>query len=219
MGRLAASILAADFGHLADQMKMVEPHAEAFHIDIMDGHFVPPIALGGVVVASVRPVTERTFHGHLMVEAPESFFEELAEAGMDMVSFHMEAVADPEPCIRKARGAGMGVGLTLNMETPVEAVFPYLGSVDDVMLMSIRPGWSGQKLDPAVLPRVEAVRREMERAGVDIGLEVDGGVKLDNARRCVEAGANVLIAASAIFRAEDPAGVAQQLAEIAKGGQ
>jgi ribulose-phosphate 3-epimerase len=218
MGRLAASILAADFGHLADQMKLVEPHAEVFHIDIMDGHFVPPIALGGVVVASVRAVTRRTFHGHLMVEAPETFFEELSEAGMDVVSFHMEAVTDPEPGIGKAHGAGMGVGLTLNMETPVEAVFPYLRSVDDVMLMSIRPGWSGQELDPAVLPRVEAVRREIDQQGLDIGLEVDGGVKLDNARRCVEAGANVLIAASAIFQAEDPAGAAQQLAEIAKGG-
>lgn len=217
MGRLAASILAADLGHLADQMKLVEPHADVFHMDIMDGHFVPPIALGGVVVASVRQVTQRTFHGHLMVEAPETFFEELAEAGMDVVSFHMEAVTDPEPGIRKARGAGMGVGLTLNMETPVEAVFPYLGSVDDVMLMSIRPGWSGQELDPAVFPRVEAVRREMDRRGLEIGLEVDGGVKVDNARRCMEAGANVLIAASAIFQAEDPAGAAHQLAEIAKG--
>lgn len=196
---------------------MVEPHADVFHMDIMDGHFVPPIALGGVVVASVRQVTQRTFHGHLMVEAPETFFEELAEAGMDVVSFHMEAVTDPEPGIRKARGAGMGVGLTLNMETPVEAVFPYLGSVDDVMLMSIRPGWSGQELDPAVFPRVEAVRREMDRRGLEIGLEVDGGVKVDNARRCMEAGANVLIAASAIFQAEDPAEAAHQLAEIAKG--
>jgi len=218
MGRLAASILAADFGHLADQMRLVEQHAEIFHIDIMDGHFVPPIALGGVVVASVRSVTQRTFHGHLMVEAPETFFEELSEAGMDVVSFHMEAVKDPEPSIRKARGAGMGVGLTVNMGTPVEALFPYLGAVDDVMLMSIEPGWSGQKLDPAVLARVQAVRREIDRQGLDIGLEVDGGVRLDNARRCVEAGANVLIAASAIFQAEDPAGAAQQLAEIAKGG-
>lgn len=218
MGRLAASILAADFGHLADQMKMVEPYADVFHIDIMDGHFVPPIALGGVVVASVRPVTQRTFHGHLMVQAPETFFEELAEAGMDIVSFHIEAVIDPEPGIRKARGAGLGVGLTLNMETPVEAAFPYLGSVDDVMLMSIRPGWSGQELDPAVFPRVEAVRRELDRRALDIGLEVDGGVKLDNARRCMEAGASVLIAASAIFQSEDPSEAARQLADIAKGG-
>ena len=217
MGRLAASILAADFGYLAAQMKLVEPYADLFHIDLMDGHFVPPIALGGVVVASVRPVTQRTFHGHLMVEAPESYFEELAGVGMDIVSFHMEAVTDPEPAIRKARGAGLGVGLTLKMETPVEAAFPYLDIVDDVMLMSIRPGWSGQELNPDVFPRVQFVRGEIDRRGLDIGLEVDGGVKLDNARRCMEAGANVLIAASAIFRAPDPAEAARQLAEIATG--
>ncbi len=218
MGKLAASILAADFGHLADQMKLVEEYADVFHIDIMDGHFVPPVALGGVVVASVRGVTGRTFHGHLMVERPEDHLAELAEAGLDMVSFHMEAVGDPEPGIRKARGAGMGVGLTLNLETAVDAVFPFLEQVDDVMLMSIRPGWSGQELEPEVFPRVEAVRREIDRRGLDLGLEVDGGVKLENARRCMEAGANVLIAASGIFHAPDPADAARRLAEIAKGG-
>lgn len=219
MGRLAASILAADLGRLADQMKMVEPYAEVFHIDIMDGHFVPPIALGGVVVASVRPTTQRTFHGHLMVEGPAGQFEELAAAGLDVVSFHMEAVhSDPVAAIDKARDAGMGVGLTLNMETPVETVFPFLDQVDDVMLMSIRPGWSGQVLSEEVFPRVEAVRAEIDRRGLDIGLEVDGGVKVDNARRCVDAGANVLIAASAIFQAEDPVKAAGLLAEIAKGG-
>lgn len=219
MGRLAASILAADFGHLADQIRMVEPYAEVFHIDIMDGHFVPPIALGGVVVGSVRPTTQRTFHGHLMVEAPERQFEEFADAGLDIVSFHMEAVGgEPEPAIRKARGTGMGVGLTLNMETPVGSVFPFLEQVDDVMLMSIRPGWSGQALSEQVFPRVQALRAEIDRQGLTIGLEVDGGVKVDNARRCVDAGANVLIAASAIFQADDPAEAARTLAEIAKGG-
>ena len=218
MGRLAASILAADFGHLADQMLAVEPHAEIFHIDIMDGHFVPPIALGAVVVESVRPVTERTFHGHLMVTSPIGLFPDLAAAGMDIVSFHLEADDDPSDGIRAAREAGMGVGITLNMETPVEAAFPLLDQVDDVMLMSIKPGWSGQVLSPAVFPRVEAVRKEIDRRGLDITLEVDGGVKLDNARRCVDAGASVLIAASAIFQAADPAEAARQLAEIAKGG-
>src|SRR5207342_1089821 len=104
----------------------VEAHAETIHIDIMDGHFVPPIALGTVVVASLRPCTDRTLHGHLMVDAPEGFFEELADAGLDVVSFHHEAVDAPEPAIAKARAAGLGVGLTLNMDTPVEAVFPLL---------------------------------------------------------------------------------------------
>ena len=121
MGKLSASILAADLAHLGDQVKLVEPHAEIIHVDIMDGHFVPPIALGTVVVKSLRPVTDRTLHGHLMVDAPEAFFDELREAGLDMVSFHLEAEPEPGPAIRKARGAGLGVGLTLNLETPIAA--------------------------------------------------------------------------------------------------
>ena len=112
----------------------------------MDAHFVPPLTIGPVVVASLRPVTGRVFHGHLMVEAPEGLFDDLAEAGLDVVSFHHEAVADPAPVIAKARGTGMRVGMTLNMETPVDAIFPYLDELDDVMLMSIKPGWSGQVL-------------------------------------------------------------------------
>jgi ribulose-phosphate 3-epimerase len=135
-----------------------------------------------------------------------------------MVSFHAEAVADPAPVIEKARGVGMGVGITMNMETPVETVFPYLEDVDDVMLMSIRPGWSGQPLDPDVFPRLESVRAEIDRRGLQAELEIDGGVKLDNAKRCVEAGASVLIAASAIFQAPDIAAAARDLKSIAEGG-
>jgi ribulose-phosphate 3-epimerase len=218
VGKLAASILAADLAHLADQVKLVHEHAEVIHIDIMDGHFVPPIALGTVVVASLRPHTDRTMHGHLMVDAPASFFAELAEAGLDVVSFHHEAVADPVIAIDEARGAGLGAGVTLNLETPVEAVFPYLDHVDDVMLMSIEPGWSGQTLDPVVYPRIEAMRAEVDRRGLDVDVEIDGGVKADNARRAVDAGATVLISASGIFGAEDPAESARMLRAIADGG-
>ncbi|HET6712131.1 MAG TPA: ribulose-phosphate 3-epimerase [Actinomycetota bacterium] len=217
VGKLAASILSADLAHLADQVKLVEEHAEVIHIDIMDGHFVPPIALGSVVVASLRPHTDRTLHGHLMVDAPESFFEELAEAGLDVVSFHHEAVADPVIAIDKARGAGLRAGVTINLETPVEDVFPYLEQVDDVMLMSIKPGWSGQTIDPAVYPRIEAVRAEVDRRGLDVDVEIDGGVKVDNARRAIDAGATVLISASGIFQAADPAENARVLRAIANG--
>jgi ribulose-phosphate 3-epimerase len=217
MGRLSASILAADFGHLADQVKLIEPYADVIHVDIMDGHFVPPIALGAVVVASLRPVTDRPLHGHLMVEAPEPFFDDLREAGLDMVSFHLEAVPEPGPAIAKARGAGLGVGLTLNMETPVEAVVPYLEDVDDVMLMSIKPGWSFQQLNEEVYPRLGSVRRHIDDAGLRVDLEVDGGIKIDNARRAVEAGATVLIAASGIFAQPDPAEAARALQRVARG--
>jgi ribulose-phosphate 3-epimerase len=216
VGKLAASILAADLGHLADQVKLVSSHAEVIHIDIMDGHFVPPIALGTVVVASLRPVTELTLHAHLMVEAPESYFEELAEAGLDVVSFHHEAVADVGPVLAKARDAGLGVGITINLETPTDAVVPHLEDVDDVMLMSIRPGWSGQTLNPEVYSRLGAVRREIDRRNLAVELEIDGGVKIDNAARAVEAGATVLVVASGIFREPDPADAARRIAEIAR---
>ena len=217
MGTLSASILAADLARLGEQVKLVEPYAEAIHVDIMDGHFVPPIALGAVVVASLRPVTERILHGHLMVDAPEALFDDLAEAGLDLVSFHLEAVGDPGPAIRKARGVGMGVGLTIKLETPVDEVFPHLDRIDDVMLMSIRPGWSGQTLNPEVFPRLEAVRVEIDRRGLALPLEIDGGVKIENARRAVDAGATVLISASGIFGTPDPAAAARRLAEIARG--
>ena len=217
MGVLSASILSADFAHLADQVKLVEPYAEVIHIDVMDAHFVPPLTIGPVVVASLRPVTGRVFHGHLMVEAPEGLFEDLAEAGLDVVSFHHEAVADPAPMIAKARGTGMRVGMTLNMETPVDAIFPYLDELDDVMLMSIKPGWSGQVLDPEVYPRLESVRAEVDRRGLATAVELDGGVKVDNAQRAIDAGATVLVAASAIFQSPDPAAAARELAAIARG--
>jgi ribulose-phosphate 3-epimerase len=217
VGKLAASILSADLAHLADQVKLVHEHAEVIHIDIMDGHFVPPIALGTVVVASLRPHTDRTLHGHLMVDAPGSYFEELAEAGLDIVSFHHEAVHDATVELDKARAAGLGAGVTVKLGTPLEEVFPYLDHVDDVMLMSIEPGWSGQTLDPAVYPRIEAVRTEIDRRGLDVEVEIDGGVKVDNARRAVDAGATVLISASGIFKAADPAENARVLRAIANG--
>ena len=217
MATLSASILAADFAHLADQVKLIEPYAEAIHIDIMDAHFVPPITIGPVVVASLRPVTDLVLHGHLMVETPESLFDELAEAGLDIVSFHHEAVDDPAPIIAKARGAGLRVGMTLNLETPVEASFAYLEELDDLMLMSIRPGWAGQELNPEVYPRLESARVEVDRRGLDTAIEIDGGVKAHNAKRAVDAGATVLVAATALFGSPDPAQAARELAMIARG--
>ncbi|MEA2521662.1 MAG: ribulose-phosphate 3-epimerase [Actinomycetota bacterium] len=217
MGSLSASILGADLAHLADQVAAVEPFVSAIHIDIMDGHFVPPIALGTVVVVSLRPVTDARLHGHLMVDAPTRYFDELAEAGLDIVSFHLEAVPEPGPAIAKARGAGLGVGLTVNLGTPVAAAVPYLEDIDDLMLMSIEPGWSGQTLDPEVYPRIEEARRAIDHAGLHVALEIDGGVKVQNAKAAVDAGATVLIAASGIFEQPDPAGAAKQLSMIAEG--
>lgn len=218
VGKLSVSILSADLAHLADEVKVVGAYADFIHIDVMDAHFAPPLTFGPVLVASLRPVTDLVLHGHLMVEAPEGLFAELAEAGMDVVSFHVEAVDDPAPVIRKARGAGMGVGITVSPETPVERIFPFLEDLDDVIIMSVRPGWSGQKFIPEALPKLEAARRELDRRGLPAGLEIDGGVKLDNAKRCVDAGATVLVVSSAIYGADDAVGAAREFAGIVKAG-
>ena len=212
------SILSADFACLADQVALVEPYADAIHIDVMDGHFAPPITFGPVVVASLRPHTDRVLHGHLMVDAPVNLFDELAEAGMDIVSFHVEAVDDPAPVIRKARGAGMCVGMTVSPETQVERLYPYLEDLDDVMVMSVHPGWAGQRFIPEALPKLDAVRHELDRRGLSTDVEIDGGVKRENAKRCVEAGASVLVVASAIYQAEDIPAAAREMKAIAEGG-
>src|SRR5215212_5110469 len=173
MGKLSASILGADLAHLADQVKAVAAAADVIHIDVMDAHFVPPLTLGPVVVASLRPHTDRVLHGHLMVETPEGLFDELAEAGMEIVSFHVEAVDDPAPVIRKARDARLGVGLTVSPETPVEKAFPHLDDLDDLMVMSVHPGWAGQSFIPEALPKLDAARAEISRRGLEIDLDVD----------------------------------------------
>jgi ribulose-phosphate 3-epimerase len=217
VGKLSASILSADHAALADQVKVVERHADVIHVDVMDAHFVPPLTIGAVVVAALRPHTDRVLHGHLMVEAPDGLFEDLAGAGLNMVSFHAEAVADPASVVRRARGAGMGVGIAVNTETPVERVFPYLDDVDDVIVMGVDPA-SAASFDPGALRRLEAVRAEIDRRGLRTEVEIDGGVNRDNADRCVEAGASVLVAGSAIFGAPDVDAAARELKAIAEGG-
>ncbi|MFM8998651.1 MAG: ribulose-phosphate 3-epimerase [Actinomycetota bacterium] len=214
MGKLSASILSADFSRLGDAIAVVDAEIDVLHIDVMDGRFVPPLTFGAPIVAALRPVTRRTLHGHLMVESPAMLFPQLAEAGMEVASFHIEAEPDPRPAFAAAREVGMRVGITVSPETPVEAVFPFLEEVDDVMVMSVRPGWAGQSFIPGSLERLAAIRAELDRRGGRADLEIDGGVKLDNARRCVEAGATVLVAASAIFQAPEPAAAAAELRAI-----
>jgi ribulose-phosphate 3-epimerase len=218
VGKLAASILSADFAFLADQVKLVEPHADFIHIDVMDAHFVPPLTVGPVVVGSLRPVTSRRLHCHLMIEHPERLFDDFAASGTDMVTCHVEALDDPGPVVRKALGMGMRAGLAVNPDTPVESVFPHLDELDDVIVMSVRPGWAGQSFLPEVLPKIERLRGEIERRGLSTDVEVDGGINAETGARCIAAGATVLAAASSIFKAPDPADAARELAAVARGG-
>ena len=151
-GKVAASILSADHAYLADQIKLVEQHVELIHIDCMDAHFVPVLSVGPVVVEAVRRVSDLPLHCHLMVERPDALFEDFARAGADIVTCHVEAVQDPAGVVRRAGELGMKAGLAVNPETEVKEVFPYLESLDRVLVMSVHPGWAGQHfLDPGTL--------------------------------------------------------------------
>jgi ribulose-phosphate 3-epimerase len=216
-GKVAASILSADFAYLAEQVKLVEQHVELIHIDAMDAHFVPPLSVGPVVVEAVRRVTDLPLHCHLMVDRPEALLGDFAKAGADILTCHLEAVADPAAIARSAADLGVRAGLAVNPDTPVEALFPYLDDLDRVLVMSVRPGWAGQEFLVEALPKIEAARGEIERRGLKVEVEVDGGINDQTAPMCMAAGATVLAAASSIYKARDPAGAARRLAEIARG--
>ena len=216
--RVAASILSADFSRLGDQVKAVEPHADMVHVDVMDAHFVPPLTIGPVVIESLRPVTTLPLHAHLMVESPVDLFEDLRHAGTDIVTFHLEAVAEPKLVIEEAEKTEMRPGIAVNPETKVEDAFPFLELLDNVIVMTLeRTGWAGQPFQESSLAKVEAVRKEIDRRGLAVDVIVDGGINEESGRRCVDAGATVLAAASSMFRVDDPQEAAKRLAEAAKG--
>jgi ribulose-phosphate 3-epimerase len=214
MAKLAASILSADLARLADQVKLVEGYADLIHIDVMDAHFVPPLTVGPAVIAGLRRSTTLTLHAHLQVETPEGLFDELAEAGTDVVSFHLEAVPDAAPVIAKARATGMRVGVALSPETPARAALAHLDDVDDVVVLAVHPGWAGQPFQPEALAKVAEIRAEIDRRGCALDVHVDGGVNPTTAPACIQAGASVLVASSAIFGAPDPAEAARLLKAI-----
>ena len=218
MGRLAASILSADFAYLAEQVKAIEEHADVIHVDVMDAHFVPPLTIGPVVVESLRPHTELPLHCHLMVEAPDRLFEDFQAAGTDMVTCHVETLADPTETIRRARKHEFRMGIGVNPETPVQEVFPHLEDIDSILVMTLyKTGYAGQPFNDDMLRKVEAARSEIDKRGLTVDIEVDGGINAETGRRCIDAGATVLAAASSIFKASDPAKAAREIARAARG--
>jgi ribulose-phosphate 3-epimerase len=212
--KLAPSILSADFAHLADHVAAVEKHSDLLHVDVMDGHFVPPITIGPVVVKALRRVTSLPLECHLMVTEPEAQCEQFAEAGADSIVWHLEAAPDPKPVLERARALGMKAGLAINPETPFEDVVPFLEGIDVLNIMTVNPGWAGQAFIREVLPKIRAARDFVEAHGVQLDISVDGGVNLETAKLCLEAGANVLGAATAIFGRPDAAAAAEQLRRL-----
>jgi ribulose-phosphate 3-epimerase len=212
---LGASILSADLARLAGEVKLVAADADLIHIDVMDGHFVPPLTIGPPVVAALRAHTDLPLHAHLQVEAPESLIDDLAAAGTDAVSFQHEAFAEALPLHRKIRGAGMRTGIALAPETPARTVLGDLDELDHVVVLAVHPGWAGQPFRSDALAKIRTLRSEIDRRGLAVEVHVDGGVRLETAASCVDAGADVLVAASAIFGADDPARAAHDLKRAA----
>ena len=206
LARIAPSILTADFGRLAEQIRDADAGgADLWHLDVMDGHFVPPLSFGKEVIAAVRAASPRFLETHLMVERPGEQFADMAAAGAQRLVFHYEAAGSVESArdlARQAHDLGCEAGIAINPETPIEALYPLLDTLDEVVVMLIRPGWGGQQADLALLDKVRALRARLIEVGIDMPINIDGGVKVHNARACAEAGATILVAGSAVFHAD-----------------
>ena len=212
--KIAPSILSADFAQLADDVDRVAAEADLLHVDVMDGHFVPNLTIGPPVVKSLRKRTDLHLDCHLMVDNPGELLEDFADAGADGCTVHIE-LGDPRPLFAAMRELGLRVGLTHNPETPVEAVLPYLEEIDVLLFMSVHPGFGGQAFIPSVLDKLTAARRVVDDGGLPVELEIDGGINRETAPRAAAAGADILVAGSAIFHADDPAAAARQIREAA----
>jgi ribulose-phosphate 3-epimerase len=208
--KVAPSILSADFAALAAEIERVSPEADLLHVDVMDGHFVPNLTIGPPVVASLRPRTDLFLDCHLMVDNPGDHLTAFAKAGANRCIVHIE-VGDPRPHFDELRRLDVGVGLTLDPDTPIASVLPYLDEIDLLLVMSVRPGFGGQPFLPEVLDKVRAARRAIDERGLAVEIEIDGGINVRTAPLAAAAGVDILVAGSAIFHAPDPLAAAREI--------
>ena len=204
-------MLAADFLHLEKDVKLVNEYADIFHLDIMDGTFVPNISYGFPVVEAISSIAVKPLDVHLMIVNPEKYVERFAKVGASMISFHLNATEDPAAVLRDIRSLGVKAGLVINPDIPVESLYPYLKDADFILLMSVFAGFGGQKFIEDTYMRIRTLREEIARQGLELPIEVDGGVGPANAKALIEAGAEILVAGSAVFKAEDPAAVVARM--------
>ena len=211
--RIAPSVLAADFSRLGEEVARVEPQADLLHVDVMDGHFVPNLAVGIPVIASLRGITKLPLDCHLMTLNPDRYLEPLKEAGADIVTVHIEVFPNPADIAAQARAVGLGFGLVINPPTPVQAVEPFVELTDMVLVMAVDPGFGGQQFDQTVLGKVERLRKFVDSAGLGTDIEIDGGIDLTTIRPARDAGADVFVAGTSVFRTDDPAAAIEELRE------
>ncbi len=212
--QISPSILSADFAHLADEVRKVE-NADWLHVDVMDNHFVPNLTLGLPVVESLSRATDTPLDLHLMIADPDRWAPAYVEAGAGSVTFHVEAATAPVRLARELRAAGARAGMALRPATPVEPYEDLLGELDMLLIMTVEPGFGGQAFLDVCLPKIRRARALIERHGGDLWLQVDGGVSVETIERCAEAGADVFVAGSAVFNADDPGAMVDRLRAIA----
>ncbi|PWA13463.1 ribulose-phosphate 3-epimerase [Pueribacillus theae] len=217
MVKIAPSILSANFSKLGEEIKEVEAGgADYIHVDVMDGHFVPNLTIGPLIVEAIRPITSLPLDVHLMIENPDLYIKDFAEAGADILSVHVEACPHLHRSIQLIKEQGIKAGVVLNPATPISSIQHIIEEVDLVLLMTVNPGFGGQKFISSVIPKMKELHSLVKEKRLSIDIEIDGGVNSETALSCVEAGANVLVAGSAIFNQSDRKLAIQQIRDAAQ---